>query len=186
MQRHDRHDAFCGGSPSEGLDRRGRLASLGPASGEPEAIAAKILICAPAAGNDRLKAIFDEHACVASVAQDLPKVLRALKSDDIDVVVLEYPIGDGSTQSAVRAVENIKDCAPATEVVLYHSSDVSVSLADYCELIVAGARSFINEESCGSAAELARRIRDCATIKRRNKQREIELDEHCFAVCEHA
>jgi len=176
MQRDNRHDPLSGDRPVKGPYRSGAMESLGPIDAKPEAIAAKVLICAAEPGNERLKDIFSRHGCEPFLATDLPEVLRTLKSQDIDVVVLGYS-GDDTTES-VRAVQSIKDCAPATEVVLYHPSGVSISLADYCELIIAGGRSFVNEETCGSATELARTVRDCATIKRRNKQREIELDAH--------
>jgi DNA-binding NtrC family response regulator len=178
MQRRDMHDPLCGDHPAQGPDRRGRLANLGSVAGQPEVVAARILICAPAAGNGKLKAIFEQHACSAFLAADLPHLLRTVRSADIDVVVLEYPVGSGRTEDAVRAIQSIKDCAPPTEVVLYHNADVSISLADYCQLIIAGVRTFINEGTCGSAAELARRVRDCATIKWHKKQREIELAEN--------
>ncbi|NQT20534.1 MAG: sigma-54-dependent Fis family transcriptional regulator [Planctomycetes bacterium] len=178
MQRRDRHDPLCGDGPAQDPIRGHRLASLGSVTDGLEAITAKILICTPATGNDKLKTIFEQNACTALVATDLPHLLRTLKSEDIDVVVLEYPLAGGKAQEAVQAIQNIKDCAPATEVVIYHSAHVNISLADYCQLIIAGTRSFINEQACTSAAELARRIRDCATIKRRKKQREIQLAQH--------
>ena len=175
MQRHDRPDPpACGDRFTPEFDRSRRLANL--EASDAEAFAARILICAAKPTNDHLKETFDQHGCISSLADGLPQVSHLLKSEDIDVVVLEYPPAEGDTKAAIRAVKSIKDCAPATEVVLYQPSDITICLTDYCELIIAGVRSFVNEETCGSAAELARRVRDCASIKRRNEQREIELD----------
>jgi len=176
MQRHDRHDPPPGDRTAQGSDRGRPVASRRLVGSEPEATAVKILICTSAPANDRLKDIFEQHGCVPSLTADLEQTLRALKSEDIDVVVLEYAVAGGDIKEDMRAVQSIKSCSPATEIVLYHADSVSISLANHCEFIIAGVRSFVNEGSCDSAVELARRVRDCATIKQRNKQREIELD----------
>ena len=191
MQRFKRQGASsCGDTPSRGLDRRMMPAQSECINSAPDAIEAKVLICLTAQrdvtaqsdavlpGVDGLAALLAQYSCVPIVSQDLPDALRLLKAEDIDVVLLGYPVDPADPKAGIRAIQSIKDCAPATEVVLYHTTDVSVSLAAYCEHVMAGARSFVNEQTCGSAAELAKRVRDCAILKRRNRQREIELDAH--------
>ena len=183
MQRYKRQEASSGGDAlSKGLDRGRMPSELGRIDSPPEPIAAKVLICPAMPGVDQLKSLFEQHGCTPSIVADLPDALRVLKSEDIDVVLLAYLPGAGSLikdpKAGVRAVQSIKICSPSTEVVLYHPTEVTISLSDYCAYIIAGARSFVNEQTCGSAAELAQRVRDCALLKRRNKQREIELDAH--------
>jgi len=177
MQRHDRHGPPLPGDESAPkLDSSDRLSNLGPIFGEIEAPAAKVLICADGPEQRSLQETFVEHGCIPFTANDFPETLRILAAEDIDVVVLEYAAGEASEQ--LRAVRSAKDCSPATEVVLYHSSEVSISLAEYCQFILAGVRSIVNESTCQTAGELARRIGECAAIKRRTRQREIELDSH--------
>ena len=176
MQRQKRQEALRGDALFKGVDRARLPEDLERQDHALDAEPAKVLICPATPGADVLKAAFDQHDCITREVIDLPEVLRSLKSEDIDVVVLMYPLDEADPKAGIRAVQSIKSCAPATEVVLYHPCDVTISLNDYCEYIVAGARSFVNEHTCGSAAELARRVNDCAVLKRRCKQREIELD----------
>jgi len=178
MQCHDRRGSpHRGEGSTPGLGSGDRLANLGPLHEEPEVVAAKVLICARDSLQQGLRQTFAEHGCIPLIAADLPEALRILGSEDIDVVVLEYA-SDNDTNEPLRTIRSVKERSPITEVVLYHSSEVAISLAEYCEFILAGVRSVVNEATFESAAELAHRVSECAAIKRRTRQREIELDVH--------
>ncbi|HUU68690.1 MAG TPA: sigma 54-interacting transcriptional regulator [Planctomycetota bacterium] len=181
MQRFKRPEASsCGDAPARGFDRRMMPAHPERPSDALDVLAAKVLICPALPGIEQLTALFDQHGCIPIVSKDMADALRLLKMDDVDVVllVLSPDPAQNDPKATIKAVQSIKECSPTTEVALYHPSDVSISLADHCQYIIAGVRSFVSEQTCGSAAELARRVRDCAILKRRNRQREIELDAH--------
>ncbi|HUW31727.1 MAG TPA: sigma-54 dependent transcriptional regulator [Planctomycetota bacterium] len=181
MQRFKRPEASsCGDAPARGFDRRMMPAHPERPSDALDALAAKVLICPALPGIEQLTALFDQHGCIPIVSKDMADALRLLKLDDVDVVLLALSPDPAKNdpKATIKAVQSIKECSPTTEVALYHPSEVSISLADHCQYIIAGVRSFVSEQTCGSAAELARRVRDCAILKRRNRQREIELDAH--------
>jgi len=171
MQRFKRHDTPpCGDGLASSQSREARLVQAHRLDEQP---AAKVLLCI--SGSEALAPVFEQHNCILMRAADHADAIRLLSSADIDVVLIGYASSD-DPQAGIRAVEAIKQCSPATEIVLYHHSSASISLADYCQYIIAGVRSFVNDETCESAAELARRVRDCAFIKRRTIEREVELD----------
>ena len=133
------------------------------------------------------------HPC----PEDIPDVLQALEQMDsrvirvtsvteaarrtaaetIDVAVMPIVTAgqDASGHGGcLAAIEQIRNASPGTEVIFFHEAGQAVDLAECCELILAGGRSFLDRSSPTFLADLTRRIEECAFIKRSYEDREAE------------
>lgn len=148
------------------------------ASAEPPLDSPVKVLLFPCAGvRDSLLDLFRENGCSVQAIAEPAELFQSLRSGEVDVVLFEYSPDEDEPGENFRLVRKIKDCSPATEIIVYHPADAAISLVDSCEFIMAGVRSFVKDgDTDDSGAEIIRRVRDCAAMKRRNRQREIELD----------
>ncbi len=126
--------------------------------------------------NDALR----DLGCRVIPATSVSGALQRAAGDNIDVVVMPVnaPLQAGNDNlgrsGCLLAIEKLRSARPSAEIIFFHEADQAIDLAECCELILAGGRSFLDRSSPSFIDELTRCVDECSHIKRSYEDRKSD------------